>query len=717
MKIFNNATELKESRLLAGQIVKTKGYYTHSDGGGAEYIVLADNTGEFDGGVELENGVYATPLSITSPRQIGWTESGGLVNYDLIAAYVNAGLATKKYQQIYSLQYFVTQWLNNQKFPLAFYGDSTTDGATTTGHVASFITGDEANFSSPITINNSPNAYPNKLDDNLNLLIGSANLAIYNAGFDSMSLANNFGNKAFHRVFYGFQSGLNNVDFSDVKGIALSWGTSDSINENDINTVLDSYEWKMELLIIECFERGVQPFINDPVLTFQRSGLLNGRRNDQSVSIIESINDRLRAKYGLEQLSLRKALESYVQNGFEQDNDFTEVLAVDGVHPNDKGHAHIAGTFTAQLHPLVKRLQGDEEYKFTAGNFYPITVVSDEAVDIWKPVPNDFIVTGTSFYYKWTGMTNNQFLYRIFVFCEKPMDLTYNMLSFGNSQNSESKFSKLEVINYTTVTSKKGILLSDNQGIKDIGQGVPWFGGGHQLLARLQVGLNQINVTAADVALSNPALGYLRAQPRNERNTILETVSGGVVTFDQTVQHKDIKRIASTASSVISWSEKDFNMENFHYSKLLETTRIMFTANTMHNRNICWNANRAFRYFDCYNMLKFSGTSVTLWRVDATNTNLEVPTETQIGSAVSPVDLSTVVNATNYMISVVQNAVSNTSVIVQYTDPTTGVVNNLAVIALTTSQPYHSGYSVGAFKSQADALPMLINNITVDFSA
>lgn len=50
MKIFNNVTELKESRLSAGQIVKTKGYYTPNDGGGAEYLIVASGTGTDDGG-------------------------------------------------------------------------------------------------------------------------------------------------------------------------------------------------------------------------------------------------------------------------------------------------------------------------------------------------------------------------------------------------------------------------------------------------------------------------------------------------------------------------------------------------------------------------------------------------------------------------------------------------------------------------------------------
>lgn len=50
MKIFNNVADMKLARLATGQIVKTKGYYTPNDGGGAEYLIVATGTGIDDGG-------------------------------------------------------------------------------------------------------------------------------------------------------------------------------------------------------------------------------------------------------------------------------------------------------------------------------------------------------------------------------------------------------------------------------------------------------------------------------------------------------------------------------------------------------------------------------------------------------------------------------------------------------------------------------------------
>lgn len=54
MKIFENVAQLKLARLGTGQLVKTKGYYTANDGGGAEYIIVATGTGTDDGGSYLD---------------------------------------------------------------------------------------------------------------------------------------------------------------------------------------------------------------------------------------------------------------------------------------------------------------------------------------------------------------------------------------------------------------------------------------------------------------------------------------------------------------------------------------------------------------------------------------------------------------------------------------------------------------------------------------
>jgi hypothetical protein len=68
MKVFNNVADLKLARLATGQIVKTKGYYTPNDGGGAEYIIVTAGTGTDDGGSYHDLALNQAHLIANSSR-------------------------------------------------------------------------------------------------------------------------------------------------------------------------------------------------------------------------------------------------------------------------------------------------------------------------------------------------------------------------------------------------------------------------------------------------------------------------------------------------------------------------------------------------------------------------------------------------------------------------------------------------------------------------
>ena len=63
MKIFENVAQLEVAVLLGiGQIVRTKGYTTPNDGGGAEYIIVANGTGTADRGSYIDLAVTQAEL-------------------------------------------------------------------------------------------------------------------------------------------------------------------------------------------------------------------------------------------------------------------------------------------------------------------------------------------------------------------------------------------------------------------------------------------------------------------------------------------------------------------------------------------------------------------------------------------------------------------------------------------------------------------------------
>ena len=76
-------------------------------------------------------------------------------------------------KNIYTIREAMARWLSGEKFPVAFFGDSTTDGVKCTGWVGNVI-GTDYTFNK---------AYPYLLEQKLKTLTGNQNLRIYNAGF------------------------------------------------------------------------------------------------------------------------------------------------------------------------------------------------------------------------------------------------------------------------------------------------------------------------------------------------------------------------------------------------------------------------------------------------------------------------------------------------------------------------------------------------------
>ncbi|MGK4473793.1 SGNH/GDSL hydrolase family protein [Aeromonas molluscorum] len=712
---FDTAIELQASdEPVKFSRVKTLGYHQKNDGGGCDYEI--NDSPEF-GSVTLANGLFANPINLSSPRQIGWTDIGGEDNYNKISAFVQSGnCAPKRYKTLLTMHRIYAEWLAGRGCPLAFFGDSTTDGATTTGHVPSTPNGNT--WGSSVTINQSPNSYPKVLDSWCKKNAPAAK--IYNAGFDSTSLRegvsmyDGFGNKFFHRVFFGYPD-YNNVDFSDVKAIALSYGTSDSINLNDVNTIIDSYEWKMELLIVECFERGIQPIINHPVLNTQRRGsLVNGRDNDESVTIIQSINERLSKKYNLEIISLHDALYHYVNDNDDRTGDYLNVLAVDGVHPNDMGHRQIAGYFYSKLNPLVKTVTDGERFSASAGNPYVYTAPSLNGVDIWKEYDHAILKADQSFYHRFTPSVSNEFFNRFYVYCEKPMDLIYSGLMDANYIVTDfNKLPQVYVKHVAGDVTFKCALWSDYQGVLTSLTSIS-----AQVIARLGVGLNEIQVQGPPTLglRSFFDFGTLMVVPRSTEGVAREYFDGSSpkeLRLDLLSSFPDIFYGLTAASNDI-WCHSKFERNAYYAGRIGTDTQILFKANSLDQRSLYWAANRRFEDFDSKNQVTFSGTSVEL-SVIAPNSS-GVPVKTVIATMTSSYNFSTVDPDSTFSL-LIQHLVDGSLVFwVRRLNKSTGVFDNLCsttMSSVSNTRIFSAGYSFGAKKTASGSQYMYLAGISV----
>lgn len=339
---------------------------------------------------------------------------------------------------ILTLHDVYAKWAAGEHCPIGFYSDSTTDGATTTGHVPS--TPDPSSFG--VIINESPNAYPAVMKDYLDRVLNSTSATVYNGGFDSQSFANGFGLKHWYNTW--FRAAGSNKDWTDVKLIVIGFGTSDSMNDGNVKEIADRYALDLECVIIDCLLRGVTPVLQGPVPTAQSTATaVLGRKGRESITIIETIQKRLCDKYGLEWLSYREAFEDAIYH--YQTIKYIDLMAPDMVHPTDTGHAVHAGYLLSKIVPNVLIFDGSPESLYCGSQFwnYPsymnISPQSAGGTILKRIVPT--VVAADSFFYGWrqsegNGVAKDQVLLRAFVYCKKPCELQeVAVLSSGNKHN------------------------------------------------------------------------------------------------------------------------------------------------------------------------------------------------------------------------------------------------------------------------------------------
>ena len=336
------------------KILVLKGYYAVADGFHDRIVSNVQN----DYSVTLQNGLYANliynELEGIKPRTVGYRNDNSEASYDILMKLSETGLIAPSYKTINNIQSFFREWSIGNKYPIAFYSDSTTDGATTTGHVPSTLNVGGSFNSNSATVNVSPNSYPDILRGLADDLIKypGKQIDIYNAGFDGQALFD-LGSIFFDKVFFGFGRGLNNVDFSDVKGIVIGWGHSEV--QASITDTVNMYKQHIEVQIAQCFERGIQPYIQESV--FVMSGLATGEersaRNDELRLLILSTMKEVAQKYNLEILSLQKPMEDYALFSTDNDDGILDIVAPDMSHPNDMGHKFLAGNIASRMCALV----------------------------------------------------------------------------------------------------------------------------------------------------------------------------------------------------------------------------------------------------------------------------------------------------------------------------------------------------------------------------
>lgn len=251
-----------------------------------------------------------------------------------VSALENFDIITDK-TRLYTLNDAWVAWLNGEKFPVAFFGDSTTEGLRTTGNVTNVVGTD----------NISPNAYSKVLEDMLKKETGNNNLRIYNAGFSGQTI-----DFAFENLEAEFGDG---TPYNDVKMVGISFGINDrGWYKNNPKGFRDNFKAKLLSIIAYFKSKNIQPFL---LTTQAYAHMITPYTNypKTSTCLVETIANEVKreivVEYNLELIEVNEFTEKLLIYSKHRANE----LLADSTHFGDLGHKYEAGLFFKELCPKV----------------------------------------------------------------------------------------------------------------------------------------------------------------------------------------------------------------------------------------------------------------------------------------------------------------------------------------------------------------------------
>ncbi|WP_409343336.1 SGNH/GDSL hydrolase family protein [Paenibacillus sp. MBLB4367] len=260
-----------------------------------------------------------------------------------------------------------TEWLKGNKFPVAFFGDSTFDGANTTDWTANTVGAD----------NRSPNAFSMKLEELLRRAANNEELRIYNAGFSGQTarwavtvIEEQFGEaSAYH----------------DTRMIGIGFGINDRLHYASEKEYRDGFKGFIEQIIHWCYSKNIQPFL----LTTQASvepGVLTKyadsyplRTSEHIDSVANEVKRELAGKYGLQLIDMNRYTERFLLYSSVS----TRHIISDRLHFGDIGHQYEADVLFSRLCPRTIVADGYTKIDYSSQK------IKDSVPEDWLSMPDE----------------------------------------------------------------------------------------------------------------------------------------------------------------------------------------------------------------------------------------------------------------------------------------------------------------------------------------
>lgn len=268
--------------------------------------------------------VNGSNQSFRSNASLSYTGKTGETQQTINEGFTNA--LQNYIPKLYTLQDAFVAWMNGEKFPIAFYGDSTTDGWRTTGWTANTLGSDHT----------TGYLYTDVLQAHLRECCNNSILRVYNAGFTGQSISWAVSN--FEAEF--INSG---VAYSDVKMIGISFGINDAIGNK---TQYTAFKNNLITLIKKCISNNIQPFLVTTQATYEADPT---SRNEAIAnhSYANQIKKEVAKEYGLELIDTEAHTGRFLS---WSTNKILDIIP-DTCHFADAGHKFEGGMYFWQIVP------------------------------------------------------------------------------------------------------------------------------------------------------------------------------------------------------------------------------------------------------------------------------------------------------------------------------------------------------------------------------
>lgn len=226
---------------------------------------------------------------------------------------------------------------------IAFFGDSTTDGNSTTGWTANPVTGSTADGITDHGAAGGYNAYPRRLQDLLRLFWGNNLIRCYNAGYSGKRIDNGWALANLDAAV------LKSPVYKDCDAVGISFGLNDAAQAG---SRLTQHVAETRKVIEAILKAGKLPFlVSSDAHWRSHDDFDNTGNNYENTEIIE-LNAAKRAlciQYGIPYIEMHDRQRDWMnRNG---GSTWWRKVAPDGMHSNDEGHQIKACIIAEQLIP------------------------------------------------------------------------------------------------------------------------------------------------------------------------------------------------------------------------------------------------------------------------------------------------------------------------------------------------------------------------------